>query len=168
MPKGLKETTGLITVSASVTETGSNTFSSQQVDLQLDPLNNEVFIVYAIDLDLEEGDNIDGVDTILRGSLSTTARTSVGSIADANVLASERINVNNQTTNSVVQTFSSMSHPATQLPYMGIIATPDFFLNIVGANQGAAKSMFAKVYGARAVADSQVYGALVQSELLSA
>jgi hypothetical protein len=167
MPKGIKETSGLIAVSASVTESAANTFTSATVDLQLDPLNNEVFVVYAIDLDLEEGDNIDGVDTILRGSLSSTARTSVGSIADSNVMAMERINVNNQTTNSVVQTFSSETHPATQLEYLGILATNDFHLNIVGANQGAAKTMNARVYGARGRADSSIYAALVQSELLS-
>lgn len=167
MPKGIKETSGLITVSASVTESAANTFTSATVDLQLDPLNNEVFVVYAIDLDLEEGDNIDGVDTILRGSLSSTARTSVGSIADSNVMAMERINVNNQTTNSVVQTFSSETHPATQLEYLGILATNDFHLNIVGANQGAAKTMNARVYGTRGRADAAIYAALVQSELLS-
>jgi hypothetical protein len=167
MPKGIKETSGLIAVSASVTESAANTFTSATVDLQLDPLNNEVFVVYAIDLDLEEGDNIDGVDTILRGSLSSTARTSVGSIADSNVMAMERINVNNQTTNSVVQTFSSETHPATQLEYLGILATNDFHLNIVGANQGAAKTMNARVYGTRGRADAAIYAALVQSELLS-
>ena len=51
MPKGLKETSSLIAISAKVTETAANTFTSQRVDLQLNPLDNEVFIVYAIDLD---------------------------------------------------------------------------------------------------------------------
>ena len=57
MPKGLKETSSLITISSQVTESAANTFTSQQVDLQLNPLDNEVFIVYAIDLDLQQPDN---------------------------------------------------------------------------------------------------------------
>lgn len=168
MPRGIKETSGIIVVSADVTETAANTFTTSQVDLNLDPLNNEVAVVYAIDLDLQEGDSIDATDTVIRGSLSTTARTSVGDLSESNVMATERMVIQNQTTNVAVTGFSSgAAQPATTLDYLGIIATPDFFLNIQGTSQANPKSMFAKIYLKRARADSAIYAALVQSELLS-
>jgi len=168
MPKGIKETSGIIVVSAFVTESAANTFTSSTVDLNLDPLNNEVAVIYAVDLDLQEGDMVDGVNTVVRGSLSTTPRTGVGALNDSNVMATERMVIQNDSANCVVTGFSSgASQPATTLDYLGIIATPDFHLNIQGTSQNTAKSMFAKIYLKRARADSAIYAALVQSELLS-
>lgn len=167
MPRGLKETSSLITISARVDETAANTFTSQKIDLQLNPLDNEVFIVYSMDLDLQQADSVDATDTVIEGSLSTTERTSVGGLSDSNVLGASRMVVQNQTTNAVVTEFASDSAPSTMLEYLGIIATNDFYLNIKGTNNGAAKFMKAKVYGVRAKADAAVYSALVQSEVLS-
>ena len=50
---------------------------------------------------------------------------------------------------------------------MGIIATNDFFIQVEGTNNTAAKIASGKVYGYRARADAAVYAALVQSEVLS-
>ena len=77
MPKGLKETSSIITIGAAVTESAANTFTSQQVDLQLNPLDNEVFVVYGVDLDLLDPNMIVGTDTAILGSVSTTSRTTV-------------------------------------------------------------------------------------------
>ena len=167
MPKGLKETSSLISISALVTETAANTFTSQRVDLQLNPLDNEVFIVYAIDLDPTQPDSVDGVDSRVSGTLSTTERTTIGSLAESNVLASSRQFIQNQTTNAVYTDFKSDSTPVGMLEYIGIIATNDFYLNIEGANNANAKAMAARVHGVRAKADASVYAALVQSEVLS-
>lgn len=167
MPKGLKETSQIITISASVTETAANTFTTQQVDLQLNPLDNEVFVVYAIDLDVEAPDLVAGADTVTRASLSTTARTSVGGLADSNVLAAGRIETQEFGGAAVTNEFKSDSAPSTQLEYLGIIATNDFFINIIGQANTSAKLLNARIYGVRARADSSVYAALVQSELLS-
>ena len=167
MPKGLKETSSLITISASVTESAANTFTDAKVDLQLNPLDNEVFIVYAVDLDAQEPDSVDAVDTSLRCSMSTTQRTSPGGLADSNVLAASRQVIQNQTTNAVYTEFKSDSTPTGMLEYIGIIATNDFYLNIAGANNANAKQLQARVYGVRARADASVYAAFVQSEVLS-
>jgi hypothetical protein len=167
MPKGLKETSSLITISASVAESAANTFTDAKVDLQLNPLDNEVFIVYAIDLDAQEPDSIDAVNSSLRCSMSTTQRTSPGGLADSNVLAASRQVIQNQTTNAVYTEFKSDSTPTGMLEYIGIIATNDFYLNIAGSNNANIKSLQARVYGVRARADASVYAALVQSEVLS-
>lgn len=167
MPKGLKETSSIIAISAEVTESAANTFTSQQVDLQLNPLDNEVFVVYGIDLDLEAPDLVGATTTVCRASLSTTARTAVGGLAQSNVLASSRIETQEAGGAAVTNEYASDSAPATMLEYLGIIATNDFFLNIQGSNNTDPKVMQARVYGVRARADSSVYAALVQSEILS-
>ena len=168
MPKGLKETSSIITIGASLIESAANTFTSGQVDLQLNPLDNEVFVVYAIDLDMVEPDLVPGTNTTINASLSTTSRTTVGGLQDSNVMASNRITYKSTAGEVVRGQFSSDSSPATQLEYLGIIATNDFFLNIEGANNVNARSVIARLYGVRAKADASVYAALVQSELLSA
>jgi len=169
MPKGLKETSSIIVISASVEETAPNTFTSAQVDLQLNPLDNEVFIVYGIDLDLEAPDLVAGAVTLSQGSVSTTARTSVGSLASSNVLAQSRIETQDNGVSAVTNQYSSDSAPSTMLEYLGIIATNDFFLNVQGsAANPSPMNLNARIYGVRARADANIFSALVQSELLSA
>ena len=53
MPKGLKETSSLIEIGFSLAESAANTFTEGRVDLQLNPLDNEVMVVYSINLDLQ-------------------------------------------------------------------------------------------------------------------
>jgi len=167
MVKGLKETSSIIQIGASVSESAANTFTSAKVDLQLNPLDNEVFVVYGVDLDLLEPNQIVGVNTVIQGSISTTERTTVGGISSANVLAHNRINIQEAGGQFVRGAYASDSAPATQLPYLAIIATNDFYLNIEGTGNTTGRGMNARVYGVRARADASVYAALVQSELLS-
>ena len=88
MPKGLKSTSSPIQVSALVTEVGPNTFTSEQIDLTLNVLDNEVFVVTQLNIDVDAPDSITATTTQVSASLSTTERTSVGSIANSNVLGS--------------------------------------------------------------------------------
>jgi hypothetical protein len=168
MPKGLKETSSLIQVSASAVETGANTFTQAQVDLQLNPLDNEVFICYAIDVNASNPDLNANLSSATFASVSTTSRTTVGSIADSNVLAVAQHNIKNDGVSAV-----SFSEYAPQTPtgmgldYIGIIATNDFFIQILGQNNLLAKDCEVRVYGVRAKADASIYAALVQSEMLS-
>jgi len=169
MPKGLKETSSLITIGFSVAESAPNTFTQASVDLQLNPLDNEVFIVYAIDLDLETPDAIAATNTAMSGALTTTSRTALPNLSDSACLAVKqtRIRAAGFVDGGVGFTTGSNESPATQLEYVGIIATNDFFVQIEGANNGINHSMSGKMYGVRARADASVYAALVQSEVLS-
>ena len=168
MPKGLKQTSSLIVVSESIVESGANVFTTERVDLQLNPLDNEVFVVAGVDIDLNDPELIPATTTQARMSISTTARTSVGGINNTNVLAQTRIEIQDNGVTAVRGQYSSDSGPSTQLAYLGIIATNDFFLNIEGIANTAALAGNARLYGYRAKADSSIYAALVQSELLSA
>lgn len=169
MVKGLKETSSLIAVGFSVTETGPNTFTQAAVDLQLNPLDNEVAIVYAIDLDCEVPDAIAGTNTSMLSSLTTTSRTAMPNLSDSACLAvkNTRIRAAGFVDGGVGFTTGSNESPATQLEYIGIIATNDFFVQIEGQGNAIAHSMSGKLYMVRARADASIYAALVQSEVLS-
>ena len=170
MPKGLKETSSLISIGFGVAETAANTFTQAEIDLQLNPLDNEVFVVYAVDLDLGAPDAIAGTSTVMRGALTTTSQTAMPTLADSNTLAvkQEQIRAGGFVDGGVGFTSGSNESPASQLEYIGIIATSQFFVQVEGTNNGIAHSMQGKLYGVRARADSSVYAALVQSEVLSA
>lgn len=169
MPKGLKETSSLISIGFGVAEPAANTFTQAQVDLQLNPLDNEVFVVYAIDLDVGAPDAVAGTSTVMAGSLSTTSRTTIGDLSDTNVMANKQLQIRagGFVDGGVGFTSGSNESPATQLEYLGIIATNDFFVQVEGTNNLIAHSMTGRVYGVRARADSSIYAALVQSELLT-
>lgn len=169
MPRGLKETSSLISIGFSVSEAAPNTFAQTAVDLQLNPLDNEVFVVYAIDLDVGAPDAVAGTSTVMEGSLSTTSRTDVGDLSNTNVMANtaRQIRAGGFVDGGVGFTSGSNESPATQLEYLGIIATNDFFVQVKGTNNLIAHSMQGRLYGVRATASSSIYAALVQSELLT-
>lgn len=166
----LKKTSSTLVISVNATETAANTFTQTAIDLALDPLNNEVFVVQAINIDAQEPDSVAGSTTRTGASISTTSRTTLGSLADTNVMAvaRESIVMNAGSVDGVsFSRTAAETFQAEGLEYIGIIATNDFFVQIEGANNTAAKAAAAKIYGFRAKMDSSGYAALVQSELLS-
>ena len=169
MPKGLKQTSSLIVIGARVVESAANTFTQGSVDLQLNPLDNEVFVVQAIDLECASPDALAGLNTATNGSLTTTSQASLPSLASTNTMAINNVIIRAAgfADSGVGFETSSMNSPPTGLEYLGIIATNDFFLQVQGTNNLGLKSVTAKVYGYRARADASIYAALVQSELLS-
>jgi hypothetical protein len=172
MPKGLKMTSSPIQISASVTEVAANTLVVDQIDLTLNVLDNEVFVCTQINLDVDAPDSIANTSTAVDATISTTRRTTVGSIADQNVLgsASRQIVCNAGMTPDGGIAFDREDplFSALEMDYLGIIATNNAFLNLVGTNNGNVKQVRARIYGYRATADASTYAALVQSELLSA
>ena len=168
MPKGLKETSGLITIGFQLSESAANTFSEDRIDLQLNVLDREVFVVYGVSMDLSAPDCITATDTDVFGSISTTSRTSVGNLGDSNVLATGGNQIKTDAVNAVGFSYSSADAPATQLEYLGIVATNDFYCQIQGTANNNAKTISGRLYGVRATASADVFAALTQSELLSA
>ena len=163
----LKKTSEVITISSRIVESAANTFTQSQVDLQLNPLDQEVFVVLAVDLNPAAPECITNTNTEVRGSLSVTSRTTMGSIADSNVIAEASLSILSDAINAVGFTRMPTEAPLAQLDYIGIIATNDFFLQVEGANNANAKSMNARLWGYRAKADAATYAALTQSEILS-
>ena len=169
-PKGLKTTSSPIQISAFVTETALNTFAFEQIDLTLNVLDNEVFVVTQINLDVDAPDMTLFPRCSVNASVSTTQRTFVGSIAQTNNLASaQRIIIRDGGIPGEVVSFDREDplFAAINEDYLGIIATNNAFLNLQSDNCTAIKSARVRIYGYRASASSSVYAALVQSELLS-
>jgi len=172
MPTGLKSTSSPIQISSSVLETGANTFTEAEIQLSLNPLDNEVFVVTQVNLDVDAPDSVAATTTRVRGSLSTTARTTIGRIDDQNTLASaERLIVcNGGMSPDGGHVFDREDPTFTALAedYIGIIATDNAFLQVEGTGNGNPKVTRVRIYGYRAKASASVYAALVQSEVLSA
>ena len=169
MANGLKQTSSLITIGARVAESAANTFTQGTVDLQLNPLDNEVFVVQSIDLEVSFPDAIAATDTAVSGSLTTTSQSALPTLNNSNVMAVKTLGVRAAgfvDGGGAFETGSRESPPTTQ-EYLGIISTNDFFLQIEGSGNSAAKAISCKVYGYRARADAATYAALVQSEVLS-
>jgi len=168
--KGLKATSQTIAIGFSVTESAANTFTQGSIDLNLDPLNNEVFVVSAINLDPFAASAVAGVDTRVQSSLTTTSQTAIGSLKDSNTLATSvnQIQAAGFIDSGVGFQQTSLDSPPATLDYLGIIATNDFFVQVLGAGNPVAKGVTGKLYGYRARADASIYAALVQSEVLSA
>ena len=169
MPTGLKQSSSVVSIGFNATETAANTFSQSTVDLNLSPLDREVFVVLAVNLDPFTPDIIGGTTTQVSSSLTTTSQTSVANLSESNCLAaSQNIIRSDAPTNAVAfQTLGFETPPAT-LEYIGIIATNDFFVQVEGAANLSAKAVNGKMYGYRAIASADIYAALVQSEVLSA
>jgi len=168
--KGLKQRTGTVAIGFDVTEAAPNTFAQASVDLNMDPLSQEVFVVQSIDLTLGASDAIAATNTIMSASLTTTSQTAVQTLSNANCLA---VAVNQIRAAGFVDGGVGLSQiagesPGTLLDYIGIIATNDFFIQVQGAANATPHGVSGKLYGYRARADSSIYSALVSSEVLSA
>jgi len=170
MPKGLKQTSSPVSIGFSVTESAANTFTQNQIDLNLSPLDREVFVVLAVNLDPSNPDALAGVNTDTKSGLTTTSQSTIPSLADANCLArsTHAIRAAGFVDGGVAFVNQALETPPSTLEYIGIIATNDFFVQVEGTNNAAAKGVSGKLYGYRAVATADIYAALVQSEVLSA
>jgi len=174
----LKKTSQTIMIGASTPEFDNSALKEVSVDLQLNPLDNEVFVVQAIEFDLADTIQDSDFDATTNGrvsvadvSVSTTSRTTIGTLNDSNVLATCHLAFATSETAGKVVAFDFQQKPDTAasiLDYIGIIATADFFIQTTISNVNDDLDAGAlRLYGYRAKADAATYAALVQSEVLS-
>lgn len=167
--KGLKQTSQTVAIGFVVNESAPNTFTQGSVDLNLSPLDREVFVVTAINLDPLEPDALAGINTSVNCAVTTTSQTSVANLSNSNCLATAKLAIRAAGfVDGGVGFTRLVETPAATLDYLGIIATNDFFIQIAGTQNINASAVAGKLYGYRAIADASVYSALVQSEVLSA
>ncbi len=168
MVKGLKQESAIMAISTSVTESAANTFTSETIDLQLSPLDNQVFVITKVDADLQTPTLAAGTRAALDVTLSTVERTTIGNLSNNNVVAVFRKMVEGAAglTTSINSIDEAPDQSAPGMDYLAIVFTSDMFLNIVGDNNGAALTGNARIWGYVAKATSSVYAAGVQQELL--
>lgn len=182
----LKSTSSPLTISDSIaiTTTGATDFITEQIDLQLNPLDNEVFVVTAVKIDFG---NLPTPDFAPGGIQKCNFEVSVckarpatsQDIGNSNVIATSRINSFSQSDAGppvVLNTYfaqetNAMDTPPASQDYLDIVATDNMFLSfLTNGDLSAGQTVRAavRVHGYRARADAATYAALVQSEVLSA
>ena len=169
--KGIKVTSSVVVISGKTSEAVVNTMSEELVPLNLDILNREVMLVYAVDLNPSEPDAVAATNTGVSASLSTTSRTTIGAISNTNVLAAAQKSIRAAGFLDGGVSFDDRSPEtptAADLPYIGIISTNDFFVQIQSFQGVNAGTVDWRLWTARATVSADIYAALVQGEALSA
>jgi len=167
---GFKKTSDLVAISFNVNESAPNTFTQEEIALQLDILNNEIFVAVSIDLDVADPDALAATDTATQASVTSTSQTGMVGLGNTNCLATARASTRaaGYLDGGVSFTRAAESVPSANLDYIGLIATNNFFAAVRGSGNLAPKDVQGRVWGYRARADASTYAALVQSEVLSA
>ena len=165
----LKRTSEPFIISQPIAESAANTFTQVQIAVNLNPLDQEVLLVLACDIDCFAPDMVPGLNTVVTSSISTTSRNSVGTISESNVVASQRIDVKTDGVQYLAfDKLAAVEPTSDKIDYIAILATNNFFLQTSGTNNLGAKGANTRLWVVRAKADSSTYAALVNSELLSA
>jgi hypothetical protein len=165
---GFKKSSELIAISFGVSESAANTFTQEEISLQLDVLNNEIFVVLAVDLNPSAPDLVAAQTTETSALVSSTSNTVMQSLSNSNVIAEADLIIVSDAANSVPFTRAAEETYSGNLEYVALISTNNFFVAVKGTNNTAAKGSSGRIFGFRARADSATYAALVQSEVLSA
>ena len=159
----------MIVIGAQTIEDVAGTLKTEQISLQLNALDNEVFVVTAVDIDPQLPEQDAGALTTNTAWVTKQSPQGVRpTYNQSNVIANKALAQDNRGGDgfTLFQT-ASIETPATTMQYLDIIATPDFFLNVQGSGNAGVMGVACKVYGYRARADASTYAALVQSEVLS-
>lgn len=165
----LKRTSEPFIISTGINETAPNTFSQTQISVNLNPLDQEVLLVLAVDIDAFSPDVVTGLNTRTVVSVSTSSQAAVIGINDSACIATQTIDVKTDGIDHVAFDRLLTAGPtSTLLDYVGILATNNFFIQTLGVNNIGAKGGNVRMWAVRARADSATYAALVNSELLSA
>jgi len=166
---GFKKTSDLIAISFGVDESALNTFTQEEIALQLDILNNEIFVVLAVDLNPSSPDLVAALNTETQCAVTSTSQTAVvATLANSNTIAVASLSIQSDAASSVSFTRAAEESYSNNLDYVALIATNNFFVGLAGRNNTSAKNVTGRLFGFRAKADSNTYAALVQSEVLSA
>jgi len=165
-----KKKSELVEISDRVTSSDGNAFEQLEVSLPLDTLSQEIFVVTDITLDPDEPSHAAGLSSRVSASVTSTSQTGVQDISNPRCMSSVRTNflsIGAEGSWFNVRMPNVLDSTGTTRDYLGIIATPNFFVQLAGLNNTSAKACNFRVTGYRAVADQATYSALVASEVLS-
>jgi len=165
---GFKKTSDIIAVSFGVTESAANTYTQEEIALQLDVLNNEIFVVLAADLNPTTPQLVPGSTTAANCAVASTSKAALPSLSDSNTIAVAQLVIRSAGGEAVGFTRAAEEAYSANLDYIALISTNNFFVSVEGSNNLSAISTTGRVWGYRARADASTYAALVQSEVLSA
>lgn len=176
-----KRTSEQIQISTDVVQGVANTFEVTQVDLQLNPLDQEIFVVTGVKIDFDHLPAFItpsvSLNPVYECGLTTTRPLAMPNISQSNCFGYSSIqgHVTTDAGGNISCAFyyeqNAMDAPPAGMDYLAIIATSNFFISVDSSAFGApatAQDARVRVFGYRAKADAATYAALVQSEVLSA
>lgn len=177
----LKRSSEIITVSTLCEQGTTAAFQVFPVDLQLNPLDQEVFVVVGVKIDMlsnipQRAIPSPGISNSRdEVAVCTTRPSAMPDLSDSNVLAYQNRQLTTFADGStppviqgmVLSETNASDTPDTNLEYIGIVATSDMFVAIDNLGSSHTATAAVRVYGYRAKADAATYAALVQSEVLS-
>ncbi len=173
----LKKASALMNLGGTVALTDGAGYTQFRVNLPLDALNREVFVVTDIQIDYNPGllfDAAAGGTEEISGQCTMNTQTAILGIDNPDVVGrfSAR-SIQGGAANPGAGAYAYNANPdetssGTQSDYLSIVATPDFFVGGIFATTtgGApARTINIRVTGYRGIADVGTYSALIAQQL---
>jgi hypothetical protein len=169
-----KRNSSLMNIGAQVSESAANTFTELEVTLPLNTLDREIFVVTDILFHMSRPDLVAGANASTSAYCSKISLMSHGTgstdPADSFFLGAKQMFILDSGAGTAVidETLPSDQYTTgTERDHLGIIATPNFYLSVVGSNNVGVKHSSVRLTGFRAVASADTYAALVTEELMN-
>lgn len=165
---GLKQITDLVNIGGTVTESAANTFTEARVNINLSPVDRQVFVITDVAFTTGEPERILAQTTVF--SYQVTKTTQVGLIGADNpdlVSAGQKFIFGGAAEFSWAETDFHGTSASTggRNDYLMILATEDAFISCVGLGNAGPHGAQCRITGYFATADAATYNSLVLSEL---
>jgi hypothetical protein len=161
---GIKYTSDVFQISASVVETVVNTPATTTINLNLDSLSREVLVIQYVDIDVSIGDLVPGVRTQMNCSLTNTD-IGVQGISNPQTIATANHTI--ESTAGEVVAFSNAEPRYAQMQDSALFVsgTDNLFLSVAGSNNVATLIRGqVRIYARRAQATADTYAAILTSQ----
>jgi len=171
MAKAYKITSDPFFVNGSITESGANTYTQEEISLPLDSLNQEGILVHAVYFESSSPDLVAGpAYSRVNVQVTATSKTALVGANDANLIAQRTLVTAcgaAEFSGPHVIDFIGEQGPYAEDDNLMIVATDNVFFAIQGANQTAASEGTFRMVCSRVKLESAAYAALVTNELSS-
>ena len=161
---GIKYTSDVFQISASVVETVVNTPATTTINLNLDSLSREVLVIQYVDIDVSIGDLVPGVRTQMNCSLTNTD-IGVQGISNPQTIATANHTIESNAGEVVSFSNAEPRYAQMQDNALFVSGTDNLFLSVVGSNNvGTLIRGQARIYARRAQATADTYAAILTSQ----
>jgi hypothetical protein len=170
MPAAYKITSDPFFVNGNVTETAPDTFTTQEISLPLDSLNQEGILVHGVYFTGSDPDRIANLSSFLDFQLTATRKIAIVGANDANLIGyQQKVTTGGAAEFSgphIIEMIGSQS-PYQLMDNLMLVATDNLFLSIKGLNQTGVSAVQVRVVCSRVKLTASAYAALVTNELSS-
>lgn len=165
---GLKQITDLVNIGGTVTENAANTYTEAIVNINLSPVDRQVFVITDVQFTSTEPEAILGVNTQCLYQVSKTPQTGMLTAQSPDLVSRGQKRIYSGTAEfAYAETDFSHASASTggRNDYLMILATEDAHIAVAGLNNVGVMSASCRVTGYFATADAATYNSLVLSEL---